>query len=357
MSDAAVSAGVRLRTGPEAPPGWDPFVLAHPQGTPFHLADWTRSVAAGLGHAPWWLWAERDGAVAGVFPLSHVRSALFGRRLCSSPQSGYGGQLAEDDGVAAALLARAEEEAERRGVDWLEVRFPAEGPGPPAGPKWHETHLHVTFGGPIAGSASDDDDSLLAAIPKKTRADCRKAAARLTTSQSPVHLDAFFALFAENQHALGTPVLPRRFFRAIAGAASLGPRVLLVRAGDTPVAACLSLRFRDRIVPSWAGAAPAALPLHPNHALYLGVLREARREGCTWFDFGRSKRGSGSYDFKKRWGFPESPLHYAYRLVRAAEPPRMSPSDPRWRRRIDAWKRLPLPVANLAGPWLSPGLS
>ena len=45
--------------------------------------------------------------------------------------------------------------------------------------------------------------------------------------------------------------------------------------------------------------------------------------GFKIFDYGRSKRGTGAFDFKMHWGFEPEPLHYEYFLVRArtaAEP-------------------------------------
>lgn len=350
---AAPPRPVAVRADVRPPCGWDDFVLGHPKGTPFHRTDWARCVERGLGHRTLWLSAEDGGETVGVLALHHVRSRLFGDRLCSSPQAAYGGPLAVSVAVRDALLARAEEEAERLGVRHLEIRF-QEDPSPAAtAARWHGSNLHVTIGGPIAA----DDDAILKAVPKKTRADCRKADERLRASESPEHFDDFHALFAENQRDLGTPVLPKRFLRAVVEAPGLGARVLLVSHGCEPVAACLSLTYGERILPYWAGASAADMDLRPNHGLYINVLRFARRSGATFYDFGRSKIGSGSYDFKKRWGFAETPLHYRYRLVRATEPPNLNPNNEAYRSKIEAWKRLPLPVANAIGPWISPGLS
>lgn len=343
----------QVRTGDAPPPGWDEFVRAHARGTPFHLTAWTRAVASGLGHRPLWLWAADGPEIVGVLPLSIVRSRLFGARLASSPQAAYGGPLAVDDAVAAALTEHAVAEGERIGTGYVELRHDA-APGPwTEGPGWHASDLHVTIGGPIAA----DDDAILKAIPKKTRADCRKADERLAATESPEHFGAFHALFAENQRDLGTPVLPKRFLRAVAEQRDLGARILLVRHGCEDVSACLSLSWRSTILPYWAGASAEDMDLRPNHGLYLNVLRHARRAGFDTFDFGRSKRESGSYEFKKRWGFAERPLHYRYRLVRSAEPPNLNPANEKYARKIEAWKRLPLPVANVIGPFLSPGLS
>jgi FemAB-related protein (PEP-CTERM system-associated) len=347
-----------LRLEQRPPPGWDDLVRSHPHGTPFHLGAWARCVEHGLGHRARFLSVHEDGELAAGLVLHHVRSALFGARLCSSPQAAYGGPLVRPDApraaeLAAALVRRAEEEAERLGVGWLELRH-REPPGAQTeGGRWRASDLYVTVGGPLGAT----DDEILAQVPKKTRADCRKADLALTSEEAAAGLPAFLALFSENQHRLGTPVLPRRFLTAVAEAGELGPRVLVVRHAGTPVAACLSLTFSDQALPYYAGASAAALAVRPNHGLYLNVLRAARRAGLAWYDFGRSKRGSGSYDFKRRWGFEERPLHYRYRLVRAARPPGLNPEDPRWRRRVEAWKRLPAWAADRVGPLLSPGLS
>ena len=345
---------MHVRAATSAPPGWDAFVGAHPEATPFHLAAWSRCVARGLGAEPLHVWAERDGQVVGVLPLHHVRSRLFGARLASTPQAAYGGPLAADDEIAARLVEHAVDEAERRAVRYLELRM-VRAPGQACdGERWCASDLRVTLGGPIA----NDDDGILKAIPKKTRADCRKADEALAAEEAPGLFGEFHALFAENQHSLGTPVLPRRFLAMVAECADLAPRILVVRDADRrAVAACLSFRHRERILPYYAGAARDALHLRPNHGLYLNVLRFARREGCTYYDFGRSKRGSGSYDFKRRWGFDETELAYRYRLVRATEMPALNPQNPRYQRKIEAWKRLPHWAANLLGPLLSPGLS
>ena len=68
------------------------------------------------------------------------------------------------------------------------------------------------------------------------------------------------------------------------------------------------------------------------------------------FDFGRSKRGTGAFEFKKHWGFEPEPLHYEFHLRHGASVPDINPLNPKFRLFVALWKRLPLPVANLLGP-------
>ena len=95
--------------------------------------------------------------------------------------------------------------------------------------------------------------------------------------------------------------------------------------------------------------------------MYWEVMRRAAARGCRLFDFGRSKVGTGAFAFKKNWGFAPAPLHYRFQLAPGAAIPDHNPLNPKYRLFIAAWKRLPLPVANLLGPhdrarrWAEPG--
>jgi len=78
----------------------------------------------------------------------------------------------------------------------------------------------------------------------------------------------------------------------------------------------------------------------------------AADRGCRLFDFGRSKLGTGAFDFKKNWGFEPQPLHYEYLLVKGRHVPDHNPLNPKYSLFIKLWQRLPLPLANLIGPYI-----
>jgi hypothetical protein len=87
--------------------------------------------------------------------------------------------------------------------------------------------------------------------------------------------------------------------------------------------------------------------------LYWECLAHAIGRDSRVFDFGRSTIDSGTYRFKLQWGGRPRPLYWAYPL--ATQVPR--PGQGRWMAAARAaWTRLPLPVANRLGPWISPGL-
>ena len=84
--------------------------------------------------------------------------------------------------------------------------------------------------------------------------------------------------------------------------------------------------------------------------MYWEVMRRACERGYRVFDFGRSKRGTGAFDFKKNWGFPAQPLSYQFIMRRGGKPPDINPLNPKFRLFIETWKRLPLSIANRLGP-------
>ena len=75
--------------------------------------------------------------------------------------------------------------------------------------------------------------------------------------------------------------------------------------------------------------------------------------GKTEFDFGRSKVGTGPFSFKRNWGFEPRPITHQYRLLDGGGLPNVNPTNPRYARLIQLWRRLPVPVANRISPLVS----
>jgi lipid II:glycine glycyltransferase (peptidoglycan interpeptide bridge formation enzyme) len=89
-----------------------------------------------------------------------------------------------------------------------------------------------------------------------------------------------------------------------------------------------------------------------NDFMYWNLMQAAAARGCRLFDFGRSKLGTGAYDFKKNWGFTAQHLPYEYKLYAASALPDNNPLNPKYQLFIKMWKKLPLPLANFMGPYI-----
>lgn len=328
------------------------FLADHPDATPFHRPAWLKAVEHGTGNRALALIADHGGAICAYLPLHEVHSPIFGRMLASTGFA-VGGGILTAGCEAAVLFPRLEELALRRSCASVELRggdLPEEGDG------WSiKTQSHCGFVRPLA----DSDEAELLAIPRKQRAEVRKGLEReleVTVGKGPEGRAAHYAVYAESVRNLGTPVFPRALFDAVLDRFGEDADILTVRHQGRAVASVLSLYHRGAVMPYWGGGTREARRLRANDRMYFELMRHARSRGCTRFDFGRSKTGSGAYDFKRNWGFEPEPLAYAAWTAPGCEKRDADPTSARHSARIVLWRRLPLPVANRIGPWIARGL-
>jgi len=339
-----------LRNQDEA---WDRYVNAHPAATFFHRAAWRHVIERAFGHGTHYLVAEQDGAIAGVLPLAQVKTRLFGHTLISLPFCVYGGPLAEDPSIAEALAAHAASLGDTLGAAATELRFLADPGAPYDQAGWQRREgLYVTFRRPITG----DDAANLKAIPRKQRAMVRKGIDRGLQSRVGKDVDGLHRIYAESVRNLGTPVFARRYFRILAEAFADAMDVVTIAHEGRDVAAVMNFYWRDEVLPYYGGGTAAARTVAANDFMYWSVMRHAAARGCRRFDFGRSKVDTGSYAFKKNWGFAPAPLGYRFHVAPGRQIPQTNPLNPKYRLMIAAWKRLPLSVANAIGPFLVRGV-
>lgn len=330
---------------------WDDFVTRHNDGSFFHLSGWATVLREAFAHKPHYLYYESAGDIAGVLPLGEVKSLLFGHSLASTPFCVYGGILADSPEAEAALLDAAQTLATELKVDFLELRNRQ--PCALADQRgWPKKELHVTFRKAIEA----DNEANMMAIPRKQRAMVRKGIKAGLQSGFDSDNLRFFEAYSQSVRNLGTPVFPRHYFDILRKVFDEQCDVLTVTHEGKLVASVMSFYFRDEVLPYYGGGTLMARQLKGNDFMYWELMRRSADRGCRLFDFGRSKQGAGSYSFKKNWGFEPVPMHYQYHLVKSAELPDINPNNPKYRLFINGWKRLPLPISRLLGPYLAKNL-
>jgi FemAB-related protein (PEP-CTERM system-associated) len=317
----------------------------------FHRPAWLQAVAVGTGQRAAGLISERMGVVTGWLPLTEVRSPLFGKALVSSGFGVGGGIVADSPETTNALARQAETYASQHGFSGIEFRG---GPIPAGWDNWSDKHCG--FERPLA----EDDETELLAIPRKARAEVRKGLGlghRITVGRGRDDRAAHYACYSESVRNLGTPVFPKRLFAAMLEAFPDSSDILTVWQGESPLASVLSFYHDGAVLPFWGGGSNAARPARANELMYYELMLHARRQGMTRFDFGRSKTGSGPFAFKKNWGFDPVPLTYGAWTDGDAPKRNIDPTDASYSRKIELWKKLPLPIANTLGPWIARGLA
>jgi FemAB-related protein (PEP-CTERM system-associated) len=321
---------------------WNAFVLSSPEATFFHRAEWQTILRDVFRHPTYYLYAERDDEIQGILPLAHVKSLLFGNALVSLPFAVYAGIAANTPDAVTPLESAAQDLARKLNVEHLEFRNLT-----PRHVEWPTQDLYVTFRKEIL----PDVEANMLAIPRKQRAMVRKGINNGLKSELDCTSDRFFALFADNVHRHGTPALSKRYFDTLLRLFGDDCEIMTVTSQDgKPLSSVLSFYFRDEILPYYAGDDEAARHLAANDFKYWELMRRSCERGIRIFDYGRSKTGTGPYAFKKNWGFEPQALHYEYCLYKRDSIPQNNPSNAKYKLFIEAWRRMPIGLANMIGP-------
>ncbi len=333
---------------------WDSFVFAHDEATFFHRVGWKTVIERSFGHKAYYLMAElaaddgsnseQSATLVGILPLVHSNSLVFGNALVSLPFCVYGGTVADSSEAREALEQRACELADQLQVDYLELRNRQR-----QRPDWPYKSVHATFRKQIDG----DDDVNLKAMKRKQRAVIRHSMKNGLEAEPQGALNSFFDIYSTSVRNLGTPVFPKKFFRQLKETFADDCEILTIREGDKDVSALMTFYHKDEVLPYYGGGLPEARELKSMDFMYWDLLCRAARRQLRIFDFGRSKKESGPYHYKRHWGFEPEDLFYEFYLVKAKTVPDLSPLNPKYQLFIRLWKKLPLRLSQWLGPFVS----
>jgi FemAB-related protein (PEP-CTERM system-associated) len=320
------------------------------------LSGWQRVVERTWQYRQHSLYAERDGQIAGVLPLFHIHSRWFGSMfgtpfgtmLLSTPNAVYGGVVAVDSKAHQALITSAQALAADLKVDYLELRDAGLSQYEMTDAGFDRRDLYVTFERPLVA----DEDTLMKSLPRDVRRMIRQGEQHGLSAERGREelLDEFFEVYAASVRNLGTPVFPKKLFANFLREFPATSDILLIRRNRQVAGAVLSFYFRDAVMPYYGGAYREFHRAGVNNFMYWELMRQSVRRGYTRFDFGRSKLGTGAYEFKRGWRMTERPLPYRFFPVGVDEVPNLNPTNPKFKLMIEVWKRLPLGLTKLIGP-------
>jgi FemAB-related protein (PEP-CTERM system-associated) len=322
---------------------WDEYVQRHPSGSLFHSTAWKRVVERCFGFKARYLFLEEGEKVRGVLPLFLVRNILQGRSLISTPFAVYGGPCADSPMLESALRESARLMAEQERVQYLELREQR----PIPDQNFTTKELYVTFDVELPATSEE----LQKQFPRDTRYMIRKAQKNgLQAIVSNQEIDTFYEIYSRSFHHLGTPVFPKRLFKIILEEFGEQCELTTVWREKQALASVLSFRFKDWILPYFGGSLVESRQFAANNFMYWEVMRRAIEMKLRYFDFGRSKLGSGSYAFKTQWNMRERPLPYQFALVGRSSLPNFSPANPKFKLAIAVWKSMPFGLTKVLGP-------
>ena len=321
-------------------PGWDTYVFTHPQATHYHLSGWGEIIERVYGYSALYFSEWQEDRLTGVLPVVILGGLLRRKSFVSLPYLDYGGICADTPAAGHALYMAAHRELTTRGAGLLDLRqrFPTLLSLQHYGDK-------VTMVLRLASAA----EQMWKAFGAKLRNQIRKAEkAQLQTQWvGAERVGDFYRVYLHNMRDLGSPPHSAAFFQRILETFPEA-QLLLVRLGSQVIGGALCLMFQETMLVPWASSLRTYFHLCPNNLLYWEAIRSACERGLQQFDFGRSSRGSGTYNFKKQWGALEEPLHWQANVAGGDLIHEESHAALSWV--VEAWKHLPVNVTRVVGP-------
>jgi FemAB-related protein (PEP-CTERM system-associated) len=323
---------------------WQQFASARPGCGLYHDVAWRDVVAGAYGHRPLYVVAKRNGAISGVVPLVLTASRLFGRSLTSLPFLDFAGIVADDGESRDALLAKAEQLGRELRVHHVELRQ-REPVSTALATSTHKVLMTMPLGA--------TEDETWRALPSERRNRVRRATKTGLSVEvaGSEELPVFYDIWTRNMRDLGSPPHSREFFDHVLRAFPERHALLFAKYQGRSIGAALALHFKDTIAVPWVSSLREYFDLYPNNILYWEAMRFAIGRGLTTFDFGRSTRDSGTYEFKLRWGAKPTPLHWHFLPVRGKAAVPLGDDD-KFRLAVALWKRMPVGMTRMIGPAL-----
>lgn len=288
---------------------WRHFVGWHPDASVYHSANWLRALHKTYGFEPlaFTTCSPRE-PLRNAWLFCRIDSWLTGARLVSLPFSDHCAPLATDPMDLRRLMDAITAEQREKHLRYLEIR--PTGPLPELGNcksthlyRWHQMDLTQPIDA-ISRSLHKD------CIARKIRRAERENLACLSGNSEEL-LQLFWRVYVPTRKRHKAPPQPIGWFRNLLSQFSDAATIRVAAKDGTPVAAILTLQFRESLVYKYGASDERFQSLGGSQILLWRSIQEAREKRLRTFDFGRSDYSNrGLILFKDRWGAQATDLTY-----------------------------------------------
>lgn len=296
---------------PLSDPRWDTFLARHPQASVFHSSQWLGALARTYGYKPIVYTTSRQGTdLENGVVFCRVESWLTGRRLVSLPFSDHCEPLVDREEDWMALTAALERESQAKRWRYIEIR--------PLRPLTLKTSLcttKISYHFHQLDLVSNLDTVFSGFHKSSTQRKIRRAQREgliYREGRTRELLEQFYELKKRARAKHHLPPQPVEWYTNLAALFGEDIKVRIAFKSDRPIAAMLTLRYKDTMVYKYGGSDPRFNNLGGMHLLFWTAIQEAKASGLRCFDFGRTdEHQKGLITFKSRWGAKHSALLYA----------------------------------------------
>jgi hypothetical protein len=289
---------------PTQDPRWAEFVDRHPGASVFHSVAWLNALRRTYGYEPVaFTTSSPTGELNNGIVFCHVNSWLTGHRLVSLPFSDHCEPLFDSAKDLGFLIRYLQASLERKQWEYLEVR--------PINANLAQTDHGVGFE-PAATyflhtvDLRPDLDDVFRNLDRESvqRQFERAEQAGLTEKRgtSPYLLKEFYQLLVNTRVRHDAPSPPYAWFRNLLDCHGAGLEIRIAYQGETPIAAILTLRYRDVVYYKYGCWNAQFSPLGAMPWLIWRAIVAAKSDGANEFDMGPTEENNASLlAFNNHW--------------------------------------------------------
>jgi lipid II:glycine glycyltransferase (peptidoglycan interpeptide bridge formation enzyme) len=152
--------------------------------------------------------------------------------------------------------------------------------------------------------------------------------------RSALMLNSFYGLLLLTRRRHLLPPQPKKWFQNLIDCFGEALKIRVAFKNKLPIAAILTLRYKDTLVYKYGCSDAQFHPLGGMHLLLWRSIQEAKEDGLGTFDLGRSELNHlGLITFKDHWHATRTPITYIRLLTSVQSKGAFQPTDSNWKER------------------------
>jgi len=317
------------------------YVSNHRNSQIYHLPEWINIFKETYGYDhQYYLLYSSNREIVGVIPFIWIKG-LFKNYLSTAPASLLFNENFSCYEEVRDFLLRMIREYPTKDIELLNPNFRID--------DWKSNKDSVM----IRKELPSDKSILWREIGSKRRNMVRKTekynlkiSIEETTDRN---IESFYKIYSHNYRDLGTPVSSKKYFVSQAKHLYNHIKIMFAFYDSLLIGVMWLLHFNNTMSIPEAASLRKYFHTGVNDLMYYKAFEFAIDSKCSLFDMGRSQVGSGTYKFKSSWGDTRID---EYELLTFKEGDGINENKEKYRNLIKLWKKTPIPLTNLIGPWI-----
>ena len=320
---------------------WQGYLDSNPNSIAWHSYDWYTLVRRHYPVRFYPLAAVSGGAICGILPLYHVKTALMKDALISVPYAVAGGAAFDSDEAANALLGRAIEISEKHNscritYKQYKVRLKAN----------LQTDSHY-FNREL--DLGDSVSIIWDNLSQANRDSIEKASADRQELEYPAeNIDLFYNMLFRHHHRRGVPCVNKKWIRSLMQFGMY--RIAFLKCGGDVVAATLVKEDHKNAVSFPFTCLASDDKNYFAYSLYWTLIKRFAELGKRVFHSGRIPDSEETDGYRLGWGGNKYQYWYQYYPQTSTATEYTSKRGSKRDMLESAWKRLPRFAARVLGP-------